>query len=75
MLGVVGVVFISLSVRWYGYREREDRPYGPRYVENYYYRYGKYANTMATSTEEQEQENVTAHIDTSILTYGTMDGT
>jgi peptide/histidine transporter 3/4 len=57
MNGVYGVLCLSLfwlAAKWYQYRVREDRPYGPSYVENYYSRYA----TMATSPEERESDRV-----------------
>ena len=70
VLAFVVVVIILTAVRWYHYRDREDRPYGPKYVEDYYHRYARRAETM----EEPVRPNYSAQIDTSILNYGTMEG-
>ena len=80
VFGVVGIVTVSLGVKWYHYRDRQDRPYGPSYVEEYYSRYNRNARstTMVTSASEEEAEEVGllhAEINNSILAYGTMDGT
>ena len=39
VMGLVGVAAIPAATKWYQYRVREDRPYGPFYVEEYYSRY------------------------------------
>ena len=38
LLGVVGLVVFCVTARWYRYRVREDRPYGPEYVEEVFQR-------------------------------------
>jgi hypothetical protein len=38
-IGFSGLLLFCLMVRWYQFRERDDRPYDPMYVENYYNRY------------------------------------
>ena len=71
LLGVIGIIVVSLGVKWYHFRKRQDRPYDPSYVENYYQRY----SAPATSPDGEEEPLKYGHIDTSILTYGTMVGT
>ncbi len=38
IFGSAGLVLFWLAARWYQNREREDRPYGPSYVDTYYSR-------------------------------------
>ena len=66
VIGMVGVVIFVIAAKWYRYRQREDQPYGPRYVEDYYHRY---------TNSHIEAAPITDNIDTSILAYGTMAGT
>ena len=69
LLGVVGLVVFGVAVRFYRYRQREDQPYDPRYVEDYYQRYIKTRRDLKDGSEEGVLSN------NSILDYGTMVGT
>ena len=74
LLGLAGIGFVAIGVKWYHYRDRQDRPYDSRYVEEYYNRYTSHSNKTASSPDEQDAP-LHPQIDTSILVYGTMDGT
>ncbi len=74
VLGLVGIVTVSIAVRCYHYRVRQDKPYERGYVEEIYQRYTSLASTMVENSEEEEPP-MPVQIDTSILTYGTMVGT
>ena len=55
----MSAVMVGVGVKWYHYRERQDKPYGPHYVENYYYRYARQvvaAAHMERVVEEEEEE-------------------
>ena len=77
LLGVVELVVVCVGVRHYHYRKRQERPYDPSYVEDYYHRYVGVATRAGTRVrggiEDSPQRH--GHIDTSILRYGTMEGT
>ncbi len=68
MLALVVIIIVLGAVRWYHYRDREDRPYGPGYVEDYYHRYVRLNQAI------EEPVRSSGRIDSSILHYGTMDG-
>ena len=39
VIGVIGFILFLMAARWYKYRERDDRPYDQRFVEDVYDRY------------------------------------
>ena len=49
ILGSICVATMLAATKWYKYRVREDRPYGPSYVEDYYSRYLNRMNIQAIS--------------------------
>ena len=65
VLGVLSLVLFCIAAKWYRYRTRDDRPYGPMYVEDYYSRYAQRNSPNAVSPE---QDISTAH---TLLGYGT----
>ncbi len=52
IVGCFCVLIFWVAVRWYHYRDREDRPYGPQYVENYYSIYARRNTSLASSPDE-----------------------
>lgn len=66
IFGVMSLVLAFTAIRWYQYREREDQPYGPRYVEDYYHRY-----IERTATWGHEDERFDAREDNT--NYGTIN--
>ena len=72
VLGLVGVAAIPAATKWYQYRVREDRPYGPFYVEEYYSRYlrGMNAQVIGPVLEGRECDH---HHDDRKSTYGTIN--
>ena len=39
IIGLISVLAIPLAIKWYQYRVRDDRPFEPKYVEEYYSQY------------------------------------
>ena len=58
ILGLIGFATIPAAIKWYQYRVREDKPYGPSYVEDYYSRYFKRMNTQLISEVVAEDEDL-----------------
>ena len=72
VMGLVGVAAIPAATKWYQYRVREDRPYGPFYVEEYYSRYLRGMNAQAISPVLEGRE-CNHHHDDRKSTYGTIN--
>ena len=72
VMGLVGVAAIPAATKWYQYRVREDRPYGPFYVEEYYSRYLRGMNAQAISPVLEGRE-CDHHHDDRMSTYGTIN--
>ena len=72
VMGLVGVAAIPAATKWYQYRVREDRPYGPFYVEEYYSRYLRGMNAQAISPVLEGRE-CDHHHDDRKSTYGTIN--
>ena len=70
VMGLVGVAAILAATKWYQYRVREDRPYGPFYVEEYYSRYLRGMNAISPVLEGRECDH---HHDDRMFTYGTIN--
>ena len=58
ILGSIGFATIPAAIKWYQYRVREDKPYGPSYVEDYYSRYFKRMNAQLISEVVAEDEDL-----------------
>ena len=71
VMGLVGVAAIPAATKWYQYRVREDRPYGPFYVEEYYSRYLRGMNAQAISPVLEGRE--CDHHHDGMSTYGTIN--
>ena len=71
LFGVLSFTVFGVAVKWYQYREREDVPYDPHYVENYYTRYASTTTTTTTSTspDQHEGKSLLTH---SLGKYGTV---
>ena len=71
ILGLICVATTFAAIKWYQYRVREDRPYGPSYVEDYYSRYFERMNTQAINPVVEETDN--PQEDYKIPSYGTIN--
>ena len=69
LLGLIVLAVVSIATKLYCYRKREERPYGPSYVEEYYSRYysrlTKTQTAIGSEVEQRDHHTITS-------TYGTM---
>ncbi len=58
IVGITGLVIFTVVIKRYRYRQRDDRPYDPRYVEQYYDRYigvpGPQSSTIGGYSSSEE---------------------